>query len=151
MTATRVEGLPGAVALKSRKIMATGGLFCIPNWLTYSIRWHAPLEVFFEDSRFAQAFESDRELRRRYGTERAKKLQIRRSALRAAETLEDLRHAPGRCHELTGNYAGLLSLDLDGPYRLFFRPVEETDPKPGGGLDWTKVTAVVVTDVVDPH
>jgi proteic killer suppression protein len=109
------------------------------------------LEVFFEDSRLGQTFESDRDLQRRYGTERAKKLRIRLSALRAAETLEDLRHAPGRCHELTGNYAGLLSLDLDGPYRLYFRPDEETDPKPGGGLDWTKVTAVVVTDVVDPH
>jgi HTH-type transcriptional regulator / antitoxin HigA len=93
------------------------------------------LEVFFEDSRLGQAFESDRELQRRFGTERAKKLRTRRSALRAAETLEDLRHAPGRCHELAGNYAGLLSLDLDGPYRLFFRPAEEADPKPGGGLE----------------
>jgi proteic killer suppression protein len=109
------------------------------------------LEVFFEDSRLGQTFEIDRDLQRRYGTERAKKLRTRLSGLRAAETLEDLRHAPGRCHELTGNYAGLLSLDLDGPYRLYFRPHEETDPKPGGGLDWTKVTAVVVTDVVDPH
>jgi plasmid maintenance system killer protein len=109
------------------------------------------LEVFFEDSRLGQAFESDRELQRRYGAERAKKLRIRRAALLAAETLEGLRRAPGRCHELTGNYAGCLSLDLDGPYRLLFRPTEETDPKPGGGLDWTKVTAVVVTDVVDPH
>jgi plasmid maintenance system killer protein len=109
------------------------------------------LEVFFEDSHLAQAFESDKDLRGRYGPERAKKLQLRRSALLAAETLEDLRRAPGRCHELTGNYAGLLSLDLDGPYRLFFRPAEETDPRPGGGLDWTKVTAVVVTGIVDPH
>ena len=109
------------------------------------------MEVFFEDSRLGQAFESDRELRKKFGVERAKKLQTRRSALRAAETLEDLRHAPGRCHELVGNYAGQLSLDLDGPYRLYFRPAEETDPKPDGGLDWTKVTAVVVTDVVDPH
>jgi plasmid maintenance system killer protein len=99
----------------------------------------------------SRATESDRELQRRLGAERARKLRTRRSALRAAETLDDLRHAPGRCHELTGNYAGLLSLDLDGPYRLIFRPGEEVDPKPGGGLDWTKVTTVVVIDVVDPH
>jgi proteic killer suppression protein len=109
------------------------------------------LEVFFEDSYLGQMWESDGELRRKFGAERAKKLRIRRSALRAAETLEDLRQAPGRSHELTGNYAGLLSLDLDGPYRLFFRPAEETDPRPGGGLDWTKVTSIVVTGVVDPH
>jgi plasmid maintenance system killer protein len=109
------------------------------------------LEVFFEDGRFGQAFESDRELRKRYGTERAKKLRIRIKALRAAGTLEDMRHAPGRCHELTGDLAGSLTLDLDGPYRLRFRPREVPDPKPDGGLDWTKVTAVIVTDVVDPH
>ena len=115
------------------------------------MRGHIPLEVFFEDSRLGRAFTSDAELRRKYGPERAKKLRVRRSALLAAETLDDLRHAPGRCHELTGNYAGLLSLDLDGPYRLYFRPAEETDPKPGGGLDWAKVTAVVATDIVDPH
>jgi toxin HigB-1 len=109
------------------------------------------LEVFFSDHRFGQVFESDKELRKKYGPERAKKLRIRINALRAADTLEDLRHAPGRCHELTGNLAGLITLDLDGPYRLGFRPAEESDPRPGGGLDWTKVTSVIVTDVFDPH
>jgi plasmid maintenance system killer protein len=109
------------------------------------------LEVFFEDDRLRQAFASEKELRRRYGVERAKKLQRRLTALRAAETLDDLRSLPGRCHELTGNYAGALSLDLDGPFRLLFRPTEDTDPTPGGGLDWTKVTAVIVAGIVDPH
>jgi plasmid maintenance system killer protein len=109
------------------------------------------VEVFFEDSRLGKKFESDPDLRRAYGTERTEKLRRRRAQLLTAETLEDLRRGPGRCHELTGNYAGLLSLDLDGPYRLIFRPTEETDPKPDGGLDWTKVTSVVVTGVIDPH
>ena len=45
----------------------------------------------------------------------------------------------------------MLSLDLDGPYRLLFRPAEDADPGPGGGLDWDKVTAVIVADVIDPH
>lgn len=109
------------------------------------------MEVFFEDGQLRRVFESDWELRRRYGVVRAKKLSARLSALRAAETLEDLRHAPGRCHELTGDLAGSLTLDLDGPYRLRFRPVDSPDPKPDGGLDWTKVTAIVVINVVDPH
>jgi plasmid maintenance system killer protein len=139
---------PGSIRVAVRSCHR--GLFCLPNRLIF-LRGYVRLEVFFEDSRLGQTLESDRDLQRRYGTERAKKLRTRLSALRAAGPLADLRHAPGRCHELTGNYAGLLSLDLDGPYRLYFRPHEETDPKPGGGLDWTKVTAVVVTDVVDPH
>ena len=109
------------------------------------------MEVHFEDGRLGQGFESDKEMQKRFGVERAKKLKVRIAALRAAETLEDLRHAPGRCHELTGNLAGLLTLDLDGPNRLCFRPFEEVDPGPGGGLDWAKVTAVVVTGVIDPH
>ncbi len=57
----------------------------------------------------------------------------------------------GRCHELTADLAGYLSLDLDHPYRLLFQPAHETEPGPGGGLDWTKVTAVVITSITDTH
>jgi plasmid maintenance system killer protein len=109
------------------------------------------VEVFFDDHRLGKTFESDRELRRWCGQGRAKRIQTRLAALRAAETLSDLRYAPGRCHELVGDRAGQLSLDLDGPYRLMFRPGEETDPGPGGGLDWTKVTTVIIVEVADPH
>lgn len=105
----------------------------------------------FDDERLRRMFESDKELRRSCGVERAKKIQTRITALRAAETLEDMRYLAGRCHELKANYAGQLSLDLDGPYRLLFRPTEETDPGPGGGLDWAKVTAVTVMSIIDPH
>jgi len=59
---------------------------------------------------------------------------------------------PVRCHELTGDLEGLLSLDLDGPYRLYFRPAHDPPPsKPDGGLDWSKVTEVVIESVYDPH
>lgn len=71
--------------------------------------------------------------------------------LRAAETLADMRHLPGRCHELHTNLSGFLSLDLDDPYRLLFRPAEGTDPGPGGGLDWSKVSAVTIVSVTDTH
>lgn len=54
------------------------------------------------------------------GVERAKKIQLRITALRAADTLEDMRNVPGRCHELKENYAGQLSLDLDGPTGCYF-------------------------------
>jgi plasmid maintenance system killer protein len=85
------------------------------------------------------------------GAVRAKKIQTRIKNLRAAETLADMRTLPGRCHELTGDRAGQLSLDLDHPYRLLFRPAEETEPRPGGGLDWSKVTAVVIMSITDTH
>lgn len=82
---------------------------------------------------------------------RARRIQQRINDLRAAETLADMRYLPGRCHELTADRKGLLSLDLDHPYRLLFRPAEQAGPGPGGGLDWTQVTAVVVESVDDTH
>lgn len=109
------------------------------------------MEVLFEDPRLDRLCESEKELRKQCGTVRAKKIQTRLADLRAAETLADMRHMPGHCHELTADLAGQLSLDLDQPYRLLFRPAEDTDPGPGGGLDWTKVTAVVVLSVTDTH
>jgi len=89
---------------------------------------------------------------RRHGSVRAKKIRRRLDDLRAAETLEDMRHVPGRCHELGGTRSGQLSLDLDGPYRLIFQPANDPIPrKPDGGLDWTRITAVLIIAVEDTH
>jgi len=84
--------------------------------------------------------------------QRAKLIRRRLDDLRAAANLEVMRNLPGRCHELKGDRAGQLSLDLDGPYRLIFCP--EHDPVPiknDGGLDWSQVTTVVMIEVVDTH
>ena len=63
-----------------------------------------------------------------------------------------MRYLPGRCHELKGNRADQLSLDLDGPYRLIFEPAHDPIPRrPDKGLDWTRVTAVRILEVVDYH
>ena len=90
---------------------------------------------------------------RRYGPRRAALMQRRLDELRAAETLEDIRHLPGpRCHELIGDRAGQLSLDLDHPYRLLMEPANDPVPlQPDGGLDWGLVTAVRVIEVTDTH
>ena len=81
------------------------------------------------------------------------KLQQRMMELQAAETLEDISCVPpARCHELTGNRRGQLSVDLDHPYRLLFIPVNDPQPKrKDGGLDWSGVTEVEIIGVVDTH
>jgi proteic killer suppression protein len=109
------------------------------------------LEVSFDDPVLAEMCASEKELRKKCGMVRAKKIQQRLKDLRAAGALADMRLMPGRCHELHANLAGQLSLDLDHPYRLLFRPAEDTEPGPGGGLDWCKVTAVAVLSVTDTH
>jgi proteic killer suppression protein len=109
------------------------------------------VEVSFDDADLAETFRNERELRKKHGVVRAKKIQQRLKDLGAAETLAVMRSAPGRCHELHGDRAGQLSLDLDHPYRLLFKPVGNPDPGPGGGLDWSAVRAVVVIGIEDTH
>ena len=67
--------------------------------------------------------------------------------------LEDLRNLPGpHCHELHGNRAEQVSLDLDHPYRLIIVPANASTPrKADGGLDWKSITAVRIIGVEDTH
>lgn len=109
------------------------------------------MEVFFDDPDLAEACASEKELRKKCGVLRAKRIQQRLKDLKAAETLADMRCFPGRCHELRENLAGLLSLDLDHPYRLLFRPATGGEAGLGGGLDWSTVTAVAIVSVTDTH
>jgi plasmid maintenance system killer protein len=110
------------------------------------------MEILFPIGEDPDDWNDMRRLTRRHNTQRAKLIRRRLDDLRAADTLQVMRNLPGRCHELKGDRAGQLSLDLDGPYRLLFRPADEPPPtKPDGGMDWTQVTAVVVLGVVDTH
>jgi proteic killer suppression protein len=71
--------------------------------------------------------------------------------LASAVTLQDMLTLGGRCHELHGDCAGQLTLDLDGPYRLIFSPAAGEPRKPDGGIDWTQVTAVEIIGIKDTH
>jgi len=43
-------------------------------------------------------------------------------------------------------------VDLDHPYRLIFVPDHNPVPKrEDGGLDWSRVTAVIILGVEDTH
>jgi proteic killer suppression protein len=64
-----------------------------------------------------------------------------------------MRNIAGRCHELVGDRAGQLSLDLVHPQRLIF--VSEGEPiprKPDGGLDclW-QIRSVKILGIEDTH
>lgn len=114
------------------------------------------MDVSFQSRKLAKQFNESANLDRIHGTVRAKLIRIRLSAMRAAESLHDFwppKSPPQRCHELTrGRRAGTLSVDLDHPYRLIFRPAEEPVPvKEDGGLDWARVTAVVIIGIEDTH
>jgi len=110
------------------------------------------MDVVFVNRRLQKACNSAKEMAREWGSQMAKKLQQRLSELAAAGTLEDMRKLPGRCHELKADRKGQLALDLVHPKRLVFSPDHNPTPAlPDGGLDWSKVSKIVILEVVDYH
>lgn len=110
------------------------------------------MDILFLTDKLAKEFNTQKLLIRRRGDLRAKLITRRLRALRSATVLEDLRHAPGRWHELGEDRAKTFAVDLDGPYRLIFAPAIEPPPtKPDGGLDWAQITAVRILGVENYH
>ena len=90
---------------------------------------------------------------RRWGKVQANLIALRLDQLRAADNLAILRTLRQvGAHELTGDRAEQISLDVKQPYRLLIVPDhEETPRKQDGGLDWQKITKVKVLGVEDTH
>jgi plasmid maintenance system killer protein len=111
------------------------------------------MEIFFRTKKLEKSCNSEKEMLKTYGSARARKLKIRLMELRAAEQLDQISKVPpARCHELSSNRKGQLSVDLDHPYRLIFIPANDPIPrKQDGGLDWCAVTQIEILEIVDPH
>ena len=111
------------------------------------------MEIYFRTKRLAALGTEHKTAVKKLGAPNARRLAQRLQELEAAETLDELRNLPGpRCHELTGDRKGQLSVDLDHPFRLIFKPAEEPPPrKVDGGLDWRRVTSVIVVGIDDTH
>lgn len=111
------------------------------------------MDISFKSRKLEKDLSDEKTLIRRYGAEQAKKIQQRLFELRAAENLDTLRTlSQVRAHELSGNRAGQISLDIKHPYRLLVRPDYEDPPrKDDGGLDWKKITKIKILKVKDTH
>lgn len=111
-----------------------------------------PMEVNFLSERLRDDCSHSSRATRRWGAACARRIALRLQQLAAAGVLEDMRHLPGRCHELDGDLAGCLSLDLDHRRRLIFKPAANPLPtKPDGGLNWEQVTEINILEIVDYH
>ena len=113
------------------------------------------MDIRFADRKLEKECNDARLLQRRHGERRARLLMNRLAVLQSAASLADIGppyRGPMRCHELTGDRAGHLSIDLDGPYRLILKPDHDPPPtREEGGLDWKLVTRIIVIEVVDTH
>lgn len=111
------------------------------------------MDIIFKTSKLEKICNDQKLLVRTFGSQMAKLMRRRLDDLRAATCLEEMRYLKQtRCHELHGNKAGHLSVDLDHPYRLIFQAANKPVPqRVDGGLDWAKVTAVMIIGVEDTH
>lgn len=107
----------------------------------------------FSNRKLQKLCSSSREMQKAFGANRAKKLQQRLMELQAADHLGQIaRVPPPRCHEMTGDRQGQLSVDLDHPYRLFFIPANHPVPlRDDNSLDWSAVTEIQIIGIDDPH
>ena len=113
------------------------------------------MDISFASKKLSKELNEEKNLVKVHGSLRAKKLRVVMAQLRAAPTLGIFAppmSPPHRCHELTGNRQGQLTMDLDHPYRLVFRPNHDPLPKRvEGGLDWKQVTAIEIIEIEDTH
>ncbi len=113
------------------------------------------MDISFSSRRLEKQLNQERAMVKAFGSQRAKRLKIVLTTLRAAPSLAMFAppySPPHRCHELTGNRKGKLSLDLDGPYRLLLSPAHNPLPeRQEGGLDWHQVTVIKIHGVEDTH
>jgi len=109
------------------------------------------MEISYANSRIRKICTDDKVTRKELGAS-AKFLRERLDDMLLAENLEELRTFPGNYHELTGDRKGQIACNITGRLRLIFTPDHESNiTKPDGGLDWSKVTAVMNLEIVDYH
>ncbi len=109
--------------------------------------------IYFRIKKLQKICSNTNEAIKKLGPKMALKLQQRLMELKAASCLADIsRVPPARCHPLSGNRDGQLSVDLEHPYRLLFIPANDPIPlTQDGGLDWTKITKIEIVEITDTH
>jgi plasmid maintenance system killer protein len=114
------------------------------------------MDISTKDHRLKAALEDEAVCKRKYGTDMAKKILLRITALFSADSLVDFwppNSGPERCHELTGDLAGTFSIDVKQPYRLLFKPIEETSPSDRSDEQkrWANIKEIEILRIEDTH
>jgi proteic killer suppression protein len=111
------------------------------------------MEIYFKTRKLQKICSEEREMKKWFGTDCARKLQQRLMELKAADTLSDISFLPPpRCHELTGSRTGQFSVDLAHPYRLLFIPANDPIPlQADGGIDKKRIDKIEIIEIEDTH
>ena len=110
------------------------------------------MNITFDKKKLEQYANNDRLALKDLGKIRAALYKERLDDIRAATTLEDIRHLPGNFHELKSNRKGQWACDLDQPYRLVFEPHENPIPtNENGQYIWIDIKGVEILEIVNYH
>ncbi len=110
------------------------------------------MEFSFSTPRVRKQCEVEAEMKKKHGVEVAKKLKRRLADMREAQTLEEMRSLPGKCHELERDRTGQLAIDVGNGKRLIFEPdPPQAQGKNASKLNWKEVTDITIVEIVDYH
>ena len=111
------------------------------------------MNIVFKTTKLKKIYNSEKELVKAYGAERAVIIKRRMVFLKAANNLSRVPITPPFLrHQLKGKLKGCFAVNVKHPYRLIFRPVNSPLPVlDDGGLDLTKVTDIQIIGMEDYH
>lgn len=111
------------------------------------------MQLSFINKKLAKLLGNQKETLRTYGPDNGRRILLRLQQTADATNLAELARLPQtRVHELKGDRREQISVDVKHPYRLLMVPDHaETPRKHDGGLDWSRITKVTVTEIVDTH
>ena len=110
------------------------------------------MQISFQTRKTEKVFNSEKELKKKYGADRAEKIKRRMAVLQSAANLAEVpQQKPDRRHELKGDRKGQFAVDLAHPYRLIFEPSDPVPIREDGEIDLNRITKIVVLAVEDYH
>lgn len=104
------------------------------------------MQVYFENDRLRCQVSSERELKKKYGADVAKKVKTRMLQLESAENLEELCSLPGNWKPLKHGMKNLYSARLSKKVRLIVRP-DHPKIKGDGSIDRRQVKSITVMGI----
>lgn len=107
--------------------------------------------IKYKDDRLKKTLNDRTKLARAYGTGNARKIVQRLGEITASSSLRMmLKCRIGRCHLLKGDYAGMYAMDLEGGWRLLFRPVLQ-EGQSLSEIDFLTIEIIKIMEVTDYH
>jgi len=108
------------------------------------------MHVTYRDAAIEKLCLQERVAQRELGRPCARKLKGRLADLFAADNPTEL--ITGHPHPLKGDRRGQFAVNLQGGVRLCFEPAQMPPPSlPDGGIDWARVTEIVIVFIGDYH